>query len=71
MSYWNYRIIRKHHKKTGISTSHIHEVYYNDEHQIDGWSEKAVSPMGESLAELQRDIELFLKAFKKPILFEK
>ena len=27
--------------------------------------------MGESLAELQRDIEGFQKAFKKPTLFEK
>jgi len=71
MSYWNYRIIRKYHKESDTDTFHVHEVYYNDENQIEGWTESACAPMGETLSELKEDIELFLKAFEKPVLFEK
>jgi hypothetical protein len=28
MSYWNYRVIRKHHKESDTNTYQIHEVYY-------------------------------------------
>ncbi len=71
MSYWNYRIIRKYHKGTDTNSFHIHEVYYNDKHQIDGWTKSAIAPMGETLAELKRDIELLTKAFEKSVLVER
>lgn len=48
----------------------IHEVHYNDEHQIEGWSESPIAPMGAALLELKGDIELMRRAFEKPVLFE-
>ncbi len=32
------------------------------------WTESAVGPFGETLAELEEDIEHFIEAIKKPIL---
>jgi hypothetical protein len=71
MSYWNYRVIRKYHAETNSNTFHIHEVYYHETHEIDGWTESAVEPMGETLSELREDIRFFIKAFQKPVLIEK
>ena len=70
MPHWNYRIIRKYHKESDVSTYHIHEVYYDDENMIEGWTQSPVEPMGESLEELRNDIVHFLKAFEKPVLTE-
>ena len=70
MSHWNYRIIRKYHKESDSSTYQIHEVYYDDEKMIEGWTQSPVEPMGESLEELSNDIAHFLKAFEKPVLTE-
>jgi hypothetical protein len=70
MSHWNYRIIRKYYKESQSSTYQIHEVHYDDENVIEGWTQSPVEPMGESLAELRNDIQYFLKAFQKPVLTE-
>ncbi len=71
MGYWNYRVIRMHHKETDTYTYQVHEVYYRKNGKIKGWSESTVSPMGESLNELRSDIQYFSKAFQKPVLREK
>jgi hypothetical protein len=70
MPHWNYRIIRKYHEESDSSTYQIHEVYYNDDDIIEGWTQSPVEPIGESLAELRNDIQYFLKAFQKPVLTE-
>jgi hypothetical protein len=70
MSHWNYRVIRKDQAESDSSTYQIHEVYYNDDDIIEGWTQSPVEPMGESLAELRNDIQYFLKAFQKPVLTE-
>lgn len=70
MSHWNYRVIRKYHEESDSSTYQIHEVYYDDENMIEGWTQSPVEPMGESLAELRNDIQYFIKAFQKPVLTE-
>lgn len=71
MSHWNYRVIRKYHEESDSSTYQIHEVHYNDENMIEGWTQSPVEPMGESLAELRNDIHYFLKAFQKPVMIER
>lgn len=71
MSHWNYRVIRKHHTETDSVTYHVHEVYYRDDGYIEGWTQEAVAPMGETAAELREDIRYFLRAFRSPILEEK
>jgi len=71
MGYWNYRVIKRHHKETDTYTYQVHEVYYKKNGKIEGWSESPVSPMGDTLNELRGDIQYFSKAFQKPVLREK
>ena len=68
MSYWNTRVVRKYDGESETTTYEIHEVHYDDNHQILAWTESAVGPFGETLAELEEDIEHFIEALKKPIL---
>jgi hypothetical protein len=67
---WNYRVHRKYDKESDTSTYQVHEVYYSDG-RIEGWTESAVLPMGETLPELREDIRFFTKAFQKPVLEER
>jgi hypothetical protein len=46
----------------------IHEVYYDEDGNPNGYTERALSPFGESLEELKNDLLYMLKAFEKPIL---
>jgi len=68
MSYWNTRVVRKCDKTSETTTFEIHEVHYDDNHQITAWTESAVGPFGETLAELKEDIKHFIEAIQKPIL---
>jgi len=68
MSYWNTRVVRKHDETSDITTFEIHEVHYDDNHQITAWTESAVGPFGETVAELEEDIKHFIEAIRKPIL---
>ena len=68
MSYWNHRVIHKYHEKQDSHTYQIHEVYYDDNGKIEGWTESATEPFGETPSELREDIRYFIKAFQKPIL---
>lgn len=69
MSTWNYRVIRREHK-TGDATFQIHEVYYDESGNIDGWTKEAVEPSGETIGELREDIRYFHSAFRKEVLEE-
>ncbi len=71
MSHWHYRVIRKHHPETDSVTYHVHEVYYQEDGSIDGWTQESVAPLGETVEELREDIRYFLQAFRCPILEEK
>lgn len=70
MSYWNHRVIRKRHTETESVAYQVHEVYYHENGAIEGWTEKPVAPMGETIEELREDIRYFLHAFRRPILEE-
>lgn len=71
MSHWNHRVIKRHDKKAEITTFQIHEVYYDDNHKIEGWTQSPVAPMGEMISELKEELEYFMKALEKPLLEEK
>jgi hypothetical protein len=71
MAYWNYRVIRKDEDKTGTASYQIHEVYYQENGVIDGWTEMPVQPCGNTCEELREDIRFFLKAFQRPVLAAK
>ena len=61
---WNYRVVKD---KDGIFG--LKEVYSSND-QIEGTTEKFMSPFGTSMEELRADFELMKKAFDKPILVE-
>lgn len=66
---WNYRVLRVG-DESGGCVYRIHEVYYDEDGSIDGWTVDPVQPLGESLSELREDIRYFLGAFRKPALEE-
>lgn len=72
-AYWNHRVIRNRlrHAETETVTYHIHEVHYQRDGSTIGWTEGPVTPVGETAEELRREIQLFLSAFRFPILEEK
>jgi hypothetical protein len=46
----------------------IHEVYYDGKGTIHAWTESPVSPFGETLDVLHRELDLFKAALDKPVL---
>ena len=77
MAHWNHRVIRTEHKHKTANGDvwseawyTIHEVYYNEEGEIDCWTESGVAPSGESIEEVREVLEWMLNATKKPVLVE-
>ena len=62
MGWWNYRVIAR------DGECAIYEVYYDDEGNIEAFTENPVCPMGESLDELCQDLEYYQRALKQPVL---
>jgi hypothetical protein len=48
----------------------VHEVYYNEDGEIDGWTAQPVSPAGDDLKQLDSDLSLFSAALSLPVLEE-
>lgn len=46
----------------------IREVYYDEDDQIEFWSDENIFPVGETLIDLEQDIHTFLEAFSYPVL---
>lgn len=63
---WNYRIFKK--NLAGHDVYEIHEVYYNSDGSIKGWTENSIIPTGETSEELKQDFSKQLLAFESPIL---
>jgi len=61
LKYWNYRVIKD-------KWFAIHEVYYTEDEQPSAYSESEVSPWGETLEELEEDMEHFKQALLRPVL---
>lgn len=70
--YWNYRIFKvledygDKHKSFSYS---IHEVYYDDDGTISAWTEREISPYGETFDEISKNIEMMASSLSKPVLF--
>ncbi len=71
MNTWNHRVVKKICPKDKSAYYEIHEVFYSSNGSIDSWTEKPMSPFGESVSELREQIRYFLQAFRLPILEEK
>lgn len=74
MSHWNHRVIK--HTRTSVIDKieetetwfSIHEVYYDDAGQPNGYTQEPVEPFGETLLELADDLDRFQVALSKPVL---
>lgn len=71
MGCWNHRVIKKKYKGTKQYYYEIHEVYYDEDGKIYGWTENACEVYGESLQDLKNGYKQMESAFKLPILVEK
>lgn len=60
---WDYRVIKHDTDKDVIYR--VHEVFYDENKNIEGFTEKAVSPQGESLNELISDLKSMIGDAKK------
>lgn len=64
---WNYRVIKYDTNKDVVYK--IHEVFYDKNENIEGFTEKAVFPQGESLKRLMSDLQLMISDAKRhPLL---
>jgi hypothetical protein len=64
MMHWDYRVFFE---EDGYT---IRTVYYDDHDAITACSEKPVEPFGESLEDLQEELNLLQAALKKKVLCE-
>ncbi len=66
MPVWNYRVVRRLFPDGYIYE--IHEVHYDDDGNIIGWTADASVPQGEDPTELMKDVKFMLDATHKPYL---
>ena len=64
MTTWNYRVAKNAHGEFVIV-----EVYYDEDRNVEFWS-GAITPLGEDMDDLRKDLQHMLKALDKP-LFDK
>jgi hypothetical protein len=63
---WNHRVCKN--TEQGEIFYNIHEVYYDDDGKVEGWTQNAVAPLGNDLDELRNELKWMLEALDKPIL---
>ena len=63
---WNHRVMKS--KDGDDDYYQIHEVYYDKDGKVDGYTDRGTSPCGNSLQELKEDLERMLKSLDKEIL---
>lgn len=66
MTYWNHRVIKR--EIRGEVSFGIHEVYYGEDNVPHSYTTEPVEPYGDTLEELEKDLERFKLALKKPVL---
>lgn len=70
MSYWNYRVVKKHYPDTDETCFTIHEAHYNDNGELYAYTESGVDPCGESIEELRELLNRMLRALDNPVLVD-
>lgn len=66
MSTWNHRVMKR--KDGDEDWFTIHEVYYKDNMDIEGYTKEAISVGGNSIEDLRWTLEQMIKSLDKPIL---
>ncbi len=70
---WRYQIMRHKYETPGINGEYsfqIHEVYLDDNGEVDTWTEDGMEPFGESPEELRECYDMMKEAFDMPVLDE-
>jgi len=62
---WNHRVMKHH--DCGEDWYGIHEVFYDENGEVDGWAESA-DVTGESLNDLRTALDWMLDCLDKPVL---
>lgn len=60
---WNYRVMRNCHGEY-----EIREVFYGADGSVEGWTDGASYPLGETFRELMDDALAYYDALNKPVL---
>ena len=63
---WNYRILKS--KDGKDDWYQIHEVYYDKDNNVNGWTENGATVNGNTIDEIRSSLELMLKSLDKEIL---
>ena len=66
MGTWNYRVF--HRVVQGEDEYSIREAYYDDDDNVNGFSDKAIWPHGESRKELGEDLIHMVEAMAQPTI---
>ena len=64
--HWNYRLIDMSHNNAGEPWLELHEVFYEDDGSLMGYS--PVSTSSESVESLKQTLEWMMQATKEPVL---
>ena len=64
---WNHRVVRRIWETKEV-TYEVHEVYYDKDGTKDGMTVNPIVPTGDSVAELRKDMERYMKALDKPVM---
>ena len=68
MAHWNHRVIQR---IVGDEVEFgIHEVYYNDDGDVEGYTEQPVRVYGETLDELRETLERMLRCLDHPVIVD-
>jgi hypothetical protein len=69
---WNHRVVREkvefEHEPEPTYIYRIHEVYYNEAGDIDGFTDQHIDLSNYSVSSLKEDLVMLQKAFNYPIL---
>jgi len=68
---WNYRVIMEEaseEKLFGEDSYTIREVFYDDDGEIEFWSDEGCTPYGNTFQEVADDFDLMAAAFELPVL---
>ena len=65
---WAYRVIKRYYPDTDEYTYRIHEVYYDKQMKIKGYSNDPVAPHGETFEDLYYDHNRQTRALIEPVI---
>lgn len=69
--HWNHRIVRRKHTYVDGSTEYtygIHEVYYDEDGNVETWTVEPTYPHGDSIEDIKWSLKHMAKCLEHPVL---